>query len=61
MNVPPRPPELPRAAQGTGLEAMTPSFPPMGRLSNTDDGFQSGYRWLSVRGNGSLVAMTFCM
>jgi hypothetical protein len=32
----------------------------MGRLSNTGDGFQSGYRWLSVRRNGPLVANSLC-
>ena len=32
----------------------------MGRLSNTVDGFQSGYRWLSVRRNGPLVAKSLC-
>jgi hypothetical protein len=32
----------------------------MGRLSNTGDGFQSGYRWLSVRRNGPLVAKSLC-
>jgi hypothetical protein len=37
-----------------------PRFYAMGRLSNTGDGFQSGYRWLSVRGNGPLVAKSLC-
>src|ERR1700733_9966087 len=32
----------------------------VGRLSNTGDGFQSGYRWLSVRRNGPLVAKSLC-
>jgi hypothetical protein len=32
----------------------------MGRWSNTGDGFQSGYRWLSVRGNGPMVAKSLC-
>ena len=32
----------------------------MGRLSNTGDGFQSGYRWLSVRRNGPFVAKSLC-
>jgi hypothetical protein len=32
----------------------------MGRLSNTGDGFQSGYRWLSVRTNGPFVAKSLC-
>ena len=31
-----------------------------GRLSNTGDGFQLGYRWLSVRGNGPFVAKSLC-
>ena len=35
-------------------------FYAVGRLSNTGDGFQSGYRWLSVRGNGPLVAKSLC-
>jgi hypothetical protein len=39
---------------------LLPRFYPMGRLSNTGDGFQSGYKWLSVRGNAPLVAKSLC-
>jgi len=39
---------------------LLPRFYATGRLSYTEDGFQSGYRWLSVRGNGPLVAKTLC-
>jgi hypothetical protein len=39
---------------------LLPRFYPMGRLSYTGDGFQSGYRWLSVRVNGPLVAKSLC-
>jgi hypothetical protein len=31
-----------------------------GTLSIRGDGFQSGYRWLSVRGNGPEVAQALC-
>ena len=31
-----------------------------GMLSITDDGFQSGYRWLEVCGNGPTVAHNLC-
>jgi hypothetical protein len=40
--------------------ALLPRFYAMGRLSNTGDGFQSGYRWLSVRTNGPSVARSLC-
>jgi hypothetical protein len=39
---------------------LLPRYYAMGRLSNTGDGFQSGYRWLSVRTNGPFVANTLC-
>jgi hypothetical protein len=39
---------------------LLPRFYAMGRLSKTGDGFQSGYRWLSVRKNGPLVAKSLC-
>jgi hypothetical protein len=39
---------------------LLPRFYAMGRLSNTGDGFQLGYRWLSVRRNGPSVARSLC-
>ena len=39
---------------------LLPRYYAMGRLSNTGDGFQSGYRSLSVCGNGPLVAKSLC-
>ena len=39
---------------------LLPRFYTMGRLSNTGDGFQLGYRWLSVRANDPLVAKSLC-
>ena len=37
-----------------------PRFYAMRRLSSTDDRFRLGYRWLSVRANGPLVAKSLC-
>jgi hypothetical protein len=39
---------------------LLPRFYAMGRLSYTGDGFQSGYRLLSVRRNGPWVAKSLC-